>query len=52
MAMRCVPLIVFLNLSTNKYTTQNIGLNFNEIFGLLLWLTEMHHVIFTVCYVS
>lgn len=34
------PSILFLNLSMNKYVTQSAGMNFNEIIGLLLWLTQ------------
>ena len=38
--MRNISPIIFLNLSKNKYRTQSVDLNFNEIFGLLLWLTQ------------
>lgn len=40
MAMQNVSSIICLNLSMNNYTTQSVGLDFNEVFGLLLWLTQ------------
>ena len=50
MAMRNTSSIICLNLLMNKYTSQSVGLNFHELFVLLHWLTQMHHVIFTVCH--